>query len=216
MNGEKKYLQFPMELKSDESDDGTFTAYVSVFGNEDSYGDIVEKGAFKKALRGKKSKVFPLLYQHDPSEVIGGFRAKEDDHGLKMVDAFFNLDIQRGKEAYSNAKKGLLSGFSIGYSVDDFEIDKKGRRLLQGLTLWEGSIVTFPANEKAQLTDIKSIATVRDFEKFLRESGFSKSQATQIASKGFTSLQDDQRDSDNEAEELKTALKGLKTIITSI
>jgi hypothetical protein len=34
----------------DHSDDGTTIGYGSVFGNVDSYGDIVAKGAFKKTI----------------------------------------------------------------------------------------------------------------------------------------------------------------------
>jgi hypothetical protein len=49
-------------------------------------------------------------------------------------------------------------------------------------------------NERAVITSVKSILedgrlpTLREFEHFLREAGFSKSQATAIAGKGLTQL----------------------------
>ena len=42
-----KHLQIPLEIKS-VSETGVFSGYGSVFHNEDSYGDIVRPGAFKK------------------------------------------------------------------------------------------------------------------------------------------------------------------------
>ncbi len=56
------------------------------------------------------------------------------------------------------------------------------------------SLVTFPANEQAGVTHIK---TIREFERFLRDSGFSKNEALRIASSGFKA----RRDADDEAEE---------------
>ena len=44
-----KRLEIPLEIKSVD-ENGTFTGYGSVFHNEDSYGDIVRPGAFKKTL----------------------------------------------------------------------------------------------------------------------------------------------------------------------
>ena len=46
---EIKKLSCPFELKA-ISDDGVFEGYGAVFGNEDSQGDIIVKGAFAKTL----------------------------------------------------------------------------------------------------------------------------------------------------------------------
>lgn len=55
--------------------------------------------------------------------------------------------------------------------------------------LMEVSLVTFPANELAHVSTVKSadldLETPRDFECFLRESGFSRSRAKAITAKGF-------------------------------
>ena len=95
-------------------------------------------------------------------------------------------DVALAKEAYALMKAKAVTGLSIGYRtiVDEFDRDT-GITTLKELDLWEVSIVTFPANDLARIENVKSITTVRDFEEFLRESGFSKSEALRIASNGF-------------------------------
>ena len=69
----------------------------------------------------------------------------------------------------------------------------KARHLVE-VALHEVSLVTIPMNEKALITSVKSIIeagqlpSLSQFEDFLREAGFSKSQATAIAGKGLKSL----------------------------
>lgn len=180
-------IRVPLEIK-DLTEQGEFTAYLAVFGNIDSGNDRIVKGAFAESLRRQGPKPFPLLYQHDPEEVIGGFYATEDDYGLRMSPGFFNLETQRGREAYSNAKRGLLTGFSIGYETKDFSVDAQtGVRTLTRVDLWEGSIVTFPMNPAARLVSIKKMlpSTAREFEMFLRDAGFSRRQAKTLTSQGW-------------------------------
>jgi uncharacterized protein len=60
------YLTFPFEVKAN-SEDGCIAGYGSVFGNVDSYGDVVAKGAFRKTIAEAKSGVgqWPaMLLQH--------------------------------------------------------------------------------------------------------------------------------------------------------
>ena len=181
----REHQHVSIEFKSMDDDKGSFEAYLSVFDNVDFGGDKVIKGAFKRCLEEKGSKLFPLLDQHDSRNVIGGFSAYEDNHGLKITGEF-NLDTQKGAEAYSNAKKGFLSGFSMGYSVEKYSIDGNVRNL-EDVELYEGSIVTFPMNDKAQLLTIKSGETLteRQFEKFLRDAGYSRQDAKAIIADGY-------------------------------
>lgn len=177
------------------NDDGTFKGYASVFGNVDSYGEIVEAGAFAESIKRIKDSgdPLPVLWQHRSGEPIGGSDdLVEDDHGLK-TSGFLMIDvIARAAEAHALLKRKVVKGLSIGYYVEDSSYnDKTGVRTLKKLDLAEYSIVTFPANTLAQVDAVKSICkagelpTMRQFEEFLRESGFSKSQATAIASRGL-------------------------------
>jgi HK97 family phage prohead protease len=147
---------FPMVIKA-LNDDGTFEAYGSVFGNVDSYGDIVDRGAFTKTLADRGNKV-RLLWQHDSSKPIGKFTSMmEDDYGLKCVGAL-NLNVQQGREAYEHLKHGDIDGMSIGFMTIKSNNDTKDSsiRHLTELKLYEVSLVTFPANEEATVTSVKS------------------------------------------------------------
>lgn len=188
MTVEKKRLEFIAELKAVGDDaSGEFEGYGSIFGNVDSYGDIVAKGAFADSI---KQKMPALLWQHNPSNPIGVYTdIREDDKGL-FVKGKLNLDVQQGKEAYSLLKQGALKGMSIGFMTLVDEFDKEtGIRTIKKVDLWEVSLVTFPANEKANVTSVKSAhGTIREFEQFLRDAGYSSEDAKLVASKGFNAL----------------------------
>lgn len=196
-----------MELKSatfevkDISLDGSFAGYGSVFGNVDSYGDIVEKGAFAESLNEfrAKGKMPALLWQHDPDQPIGVWtKMAEDERGLYVEGHLLKDDVSRAREAYSLLKAGALSGLSIGYVTKDSEYDRtEDVRRLKALDLWEVSLVTFPANGEAQIQTVKSLCakglpTIREFETWLRDAGgFDRAQAKAIASHGFKAIERD-------------------------
>jgi len=186
---EKKHIDYPLSLREIE-EDGAFAGYASVFDIIDNHNDIIVKGAFKNSLKSKKIEDIKLLWQHRSDEPIGVFtKIREDEKGL-YVEGKLLLDVQRGQEAYTLLKSGAMDGLSIGYSVVDFEIDAlTGNRILKELDLWEVSLVTFPANSAANVTSVKSDIpdTIREFEQFLREAGFSRSNAKLIALGGFKS-----------------------------
>lgn len=158
---EVKAGSFGVETKADGSQVGRFEGYLSVFGNEDDTGDIVEAGAFTRTIEQNKGR-FPLLWFHDPTEPIGIFKAAEDERGL-YITAFINLDTQRGREVYSGMKfeveeldgDGAYVGeLSIGYRSVNDETDESGIRHLKEVALYEGSLLTihFAANPEALVT----------------------------------------------------------------
>lgn len=184
------------------TEDGTFEGYGATFGNVDLVNDVIVKGAFSRHIQ-ENGTLVKLLYQHDREKVIGVAYVTEDERGLK-VKGEINQDVQLGKEVRSLMKQGALDSMSIGYVKRDYQYDDAGNRILKDLELREISIVTFPANPLAQVTNVKSIATARDFERFLRDSGFSRRQACAIASAGFKAYEqseseDEQKDQDDEA-----------------
>jgi HK97 family phage prohead protease len=193
---------FDFEFK-DVADSGTFTGYGSVFGNVDGGNEIVVKGAFSESLaaRAAKGRKLPILWQHRSGQPIGVYDSvKEDDHGLLMTGRLLVSDVQQAKEAHALLKAGAISGLSIGYGVVDDSFDSKTRvRSLKKLNLQETSIVTFPMNDEARIGAVKCMDSIlksgempslSQFEDFLREAGFSKSQATAIAGHGLRKLLD--------------------------
>lgn len=186
------------------NEDGTFSGYGSVFGNVDSYGEVVAKGAFLETLATLKASGDPLpaLWQHRSGEPIGGYDLlEEDDRGLKVNGWLLKDEIDRAKEAYALMKRRVVKGLSIGYFVRDSSYDEKtGIRTLKKLDLVEISIVTFPANAEAQVESVKAalgillksgkLPSLPEFEDFLCEAGFSKTQAKAVAGHGLRKLLD--------------------------
>lgn len=150
-----KNIDFEIKQVSDE---GTFEGYVSTFDNVDLVGDVMVKGAFKKTLRDRKGKI-RLLWQHDRNTPIGVFETlKEDSKGL-YVKARLAMNTQKGKEAHELLKLGAMDSMSIGYSTIIEEYDReKNLNYLKEVKLFEGSLVTFPANESATVSDVKQDA----------------------------------------------------------
>lgn len=192
-----KTLDVAFEIKA-VSDDGLFSGYGSVFGNVDSGGDIVHAGAFSKSIQeweGRK-RMPPVLWNHDRNEPIGVYTAmREDEKGLYVEGKLLVDDVQRAREIHALMKAGALDGMSIGYGVRDSSRDRStGITNLKDLRLFEVSIVTFPMNEAARVDAVKSaleegsLPSLPEFEKFLREAGFSKTQSAAIASGGLAKL----------------------------
>lgn len=197
------------------TDAGTFSGYASVFGNEDTYGEIVAAGAFAESIDELKASgdPLPVLWQHNSSQPIGGSdMLVEDAHGLK-TDGFLLIDeIPQAKAAHTLMKRRIVKGLSIGYYVRDSSYDEKTQiRTLKKLDLVEYSIVTFPANELATVDNVKAAAklkTIREFESFLRDvGGFSKDRAKAIASTGWGGLSEAR---DAPGETLESLLKSFK------
>lgn len=188
---------FPLELK-EVAKSGEFSGYLSVFNNMDSYRDIVMPGAFAETLAewNSKGRLPPILWQHRSGEPLGPFtKMQEDTRGLYVEGRLLIAELQRAREAHALMEHKVVSGMSIGFETIGEEVDKTNRaRKLTKVKLWEGSIVTFPANEAAQVEAVKSALRGGDlpdlptFEKFLREAGFSKSQAAAIAGRGLSHL----------------------------
>lgn len=147
------YLSSPLTLKHVQKE-GQFCGYASLFENTDSQGDRVLKGAFQESLRKNASP--KMLWQHDVKEPIGQWHLiQEDDKGL-YVEGQLLLDLQKGREAYSLLKKGILDGLSIGCAIKESNYSEEdGARELKEVDLLEISLVTFPANEEAKITAVK-------------------------------------------------------------
>ena len=184
-----------LECKFDSVDDTdgkmTFSGYGSVFGNVDSYGDVVAPGAFRSSLEEHKAAgTSPLmLLNHDAWEQlpIGIWTSLEEDaYGLKITGQL--LDTAMGRDTYTALKSGAISGLSIGFRVKAFEVCQTQDDPLRTITeadLIEVSVVTLPANVKARVQAVKSMGqemSVRDLEALLRDVGLSKSESIAVAS----------------------------------
>ena len=201
---------FSFSEKSESEETGRITGYASVFGVKDSYDEIVEAGAFDGIINDIKNSVasMPLMlgnHEHYSGCPIGIWDSLEvDSKGLK-ISGIINTEIQLGKEIYSSLKfakdnnSSSSMGLSIGYypDWDKYVVDKEYiGHIFSVKKLPEVSIVNFPANTQAVVTDIKrdclieeirKLSNIRELERFLRDSGnFSKKEAETLISVSST------------------------------
>ena len=211
---------FNFELKAVQ-EDGFFSGYGAVFGNIDWYNDVILPGAFKASLEKwqSKNKMPPVLWNHNDSEPIGVYtQIYEDEKGLFVEGKLLIDDVPRAKSTYALLKAGAIDGLSIGYSTKKANQQGNGVRELIEVDIGEISIVTQPANDRSLITSVKNkledgeLPTLPEFEKLLRESGFSKSQSTAIASKGLRSLLSESEEQIKEAKSVSNALNILKGV----
>jgi HK97 family phage prohead protease len=176
------YKSLPFEIKASFTDqeNGVFEGYGAVFHNVDLCGDIIAPGAFAKGLKQFLSTGI-LAWQHEWEEPIGRpLEVREDGHGLFIKGRI--SDTERGRDARTLLKDGVIRSLSIGYTPvgkealrssrdvmtywrksgyepikSDLERISKGARLLTDVRLHEISLVSFAANPQAQVTSVKSM-----------------------------------------------------------
>jgi HK97 family phage prohead protease len=208
-----KDFAFKVKLNTDDPP-GTIEGYVSAYGVRDSFNEVVMPGAFADSLaRQKREGSYPLmLWQHRADEPIGVWDDLSDDgKGLwGKGRLLINANVPTADKVYSLAKNDAVRGMSIGYREVDIEPGVNGEptKLIK-LDLLEASIVSFPANRRALIDAVKSeeeecaikcwkrLQTLarcfrdgepkpaKEYEEILREAGFPKSVAVQIASVGY-------------------------------
>lgn len=225
----------PLDIKK-VTDEGTFEGYGSVFGVRDSYNEAVQPGAFVESLANhRKAGTWPLmLWQHNPDEPIGVWEDMAEDAKGLWVQGRLVRGVRQADEAYLLLKAGALKGMSIGYREIEAEpSDNGGPRKLVKLDLWEVSLVSFAANRRAMVTDVKANdkwarlealarrcrdgegAPPSEFEEVLRDAGFPKALATGIASLGWKAVRRES-DGNDEADKVRAALaemaKSLDTV----
>jgi HK97 family phage prohead protease len=208
----------PLDTK-DVDDAGVIEGYASIFGNVDSYGEIVEPGAFIKSLEKsqKTGRKIKMLWQHDPHQPIGVWDdLAEDKKGLRVRGRLLIDQSPKAREAHGLLQAGALDGLSIGYRTikSSPKEGKQGIISLNELDLLENSVVTFAANERARVEVVKSILdagqlpTVREFEGLLRDAGFSKAKAAAIAATATPHLRGDPEAKADDVLEFMKLLRG--------
>lgn len=160
-----KIKNVPLRIKQagtdDGLDEGEFIAYASVFGNVDSYSDIVDKGAFTRTLNewNDGGSTIPVLWghdMHDPFANIGGVKsAEEDEHGLR-VHGVLDLDNPTAAQVHRLMTGRRTNRMSFAYAIRDAEDDDNGVQHLKDLDLFEVSVVQVPANDLAEVTAVKA------------------------------------------------------------
>ena len=170
----------PVKIKAgpdDGLDEGQFQAYASVFGNKDSYGDVVIPGAFADSLKEWElsGSPIPLLFGHnmsDPDFNIGHVvDASEDDHGL-LVTAQLDLESPKAAQTYRLLKGRRINQMSFAYDVLDggpSKTDGEDAFELRTLKLYEVSVVPIGANQETEVLAVKAAVDGLKSEKALSD-----------------------------------------------
>ena len=215
-----KHFDVGFEIKAVNAD-GTVEGYGSGFGVRDNYDDVIAKGAFIQSLKDHKAAgTMPaMLWQHDADKPIGVWTEMvEDEKGLR-IKGQLAMETVKGKEAHALLKMGAINGLSIGFMSKQWAYDRETEvRTLTEIDLWEVSLVTFPANEKARVTNVKSaseLATPKDAERILRDAGFSKADATALVSRVMRMGEERSDSADSTAKALKSAQRLIASLSTT-
>jgi HK97 family phage prohead protease len=148
---------------------GRVAGYSSTFWAVDSYYTAMAPGAFQKSLSERADRI-TILYNHDPNENIGIPEVQvEDEKGLRLEADIAN-DHGTGTTTMRRLKAGVRYGFSFGFetlqdrsATDDDPLDfaqkpnvnRSEIRVITEVKLWEHSIVTFSANERAEIEQVR-------------------------------------------------------------
>lgn len=179
----KSFSAFRFGMKA--TAEGQISGYGSIFGNVDSYGEVVERGAFTDTLqRHKEAGTAPLmLWQHDAQKPIGRWdHMAEDSVGLFMSGQI-NTGTSWGRDAWAAVSAGDIDGLSIGYVETKTRPDGALLRL-EAVDLREVSVVSMPANRKARIR----LTGKSDLEDLLTDSGLSNAAAKKIVAGGWSAL----------------------------
>lgn len=101
---------------------GIFEAYPSIFGNVDSYGERVIRGAFEETLSEWKEKgaPIPVIFAHqwdDPEMHLGVVtNAEERERGL-WVEAQLDLDMPKAAHVWKLLTHRRITQFSFAFDV---------------------------------------------------------------------------------------------------
>ena len=196
----------PMSIKKvNLGTEGVFSGYLSVFGNVDFYGEVVQPGAWAQSIADweKSGEYVPLLWQHLSDEPIGVWRRFEEDKTGLWGEAQVLVDAgPMERRAWAHIQAGSLKGLSPGYYLEKYSIDDAEQIFyIDRADLREGSLVTFPANKEAQVDESKKATleirrrlsrgetlTVRQMEFVLRdECGLSNAAARAVIERGYKS-----------------------------
>jgi HK97 family phage prohead protease len=98
----------------------------------------------------------------EPAHTVRQSASETDTPQGLHVEGTLLLQDPTALKAYTLIKARVISGMSIGYEALQSSMDADGVRLLKEVRLWEGSIVTFPMNESATISSVKSLSLSDD------------------------------------------------------
>ena len=222
---QNKSIPGKLELKEDREDGKMhIKAYALVFGNVDSYGDVIVPTACDKFLASEDADRMRLCYQHDRTDVIGVITAKGVDSYGMWIEADI-LPTTLGKDVQMLLEADALNEFSIGYKIDKCSY-KSGLeyaypyevRMLEEITVREVSLVSTAANPKAVLLEKKEEAETTTEETIKSDGNMEdmKKQLESIEQKAAAEIASLKTQLEGKETELKSAQEDINNLDASV
>ena len=166
MSKNKGYAYKAAGLKVEDIDEASrkVKGYLSAFNQRDSDKDVILPGAFKQSLnmRGPQSETnrkIAFLRMHDWTKQIGRMdELEEDNYGLRFIAVMGRSSI--GEDALRDYQDGIIREHSIGFEYLSSGIDydeSTDTFMVSQVKLWEGSAVTFGANENTPVLEVSKM-----------------------------------------------------------
>lgn len=158
-----------MAIKDVDTKKGIVEGFFSAFDVVDSDNDMIMPGAFKKSIQengpdSDKPRI-KHLFMHDPAKPIGKLESLEETKfGLKFISTMSKSTL--GQDVLMMYQEGIITEHSIGFNTvqEEKSDDEIAHNKLIELKLWEGSGVTWGANEYTPVVGVKSkFKTPEDF-----------------------------------------------------
>lgn len=168
-----EYRAADIDARSD-IEQGNIAGYLSADWVVDSYGTAFAAGAWEKSIRERADKFF-LLLQHWPDDAIGKLdNVATDEIGLKHDSTIID-DGDAGTVTLKRLRGGVPFAHSVGFKTlrerpatdnDPLIFSENSPAwarenpdmvyVIEEAKLYEGSVVTFAANDRAIITDIRN------------------------------------------------------------
>ena len=132
-------------------DDGAIEGRAVRWDTVDTYRTEFAPTAFA-SVRG----TIPMLWNHDPANVIGSWSTIEVRRDGLTVRGKLNLAVAKAQEARSLLQAGDVSGLSVGFSTVKDERRSNGVRRITEARLHEISIVAFPSVPGSGVTSVRT------------------------------------------------------------
>lgn len=155
-----KYFDLQISKKDYVKNTCYFEGYASIFNNVDSYGEMILYDSVDCYNSNNDNKnnnnEIIILWQHLTEYPIGKtIHISKDENGV-FIKGKILTDIKKGFETYRLMKEGVVNGLSIGFIPINSYYDKNNIKVLSKIKICEISVVCFPANAEALITDIKN------------------------------------------------------------
>lgn len=158
--GDNDPIVTAFEIKAVDSEQRLIDGYAAFFNNEDQGGDLIEPGAFSKALDGRDISKIPVLIGHRQDALPVGMPVamKQDQNGLFTSTRIHKTS--QGDDLLALAKERLAAGAGLGMSISWRPMPggvsyESGVRHLKQIDVGEYSYVVSPMNVKAGVVAVK-------------------------------------------------------------